>query len=269
MGKADPKALMHSLRQFAEFVIALGEDNRPAEARIADLVHRLEHEGVNKPLLAEIERTNAETLLATREQVFAGRTVAGMDSDQALHELNTRSGAVFLVLYPIDPLAAEIDISDFAGAEHVEYKFVMPRGDPAGARLVVERTIDLVCRYAELIGRGDFRSAYGMTDPALRERMDLDSFIAIHCDGEKEFGGPALEFVIERFAYVLTDDAARRQSNTSKEGWLKGTSKPDRRARVIGFWVRNAAQRSGCRGSIWITEHDAEYRVANFNFYRD
>jgi hypothetical protein len=83
----------------------------------------------------------------------------------------------------------------------------------------------------------------------------------------QDYGGPAVEFLIQRFNSVLADDAVRKQSNTSAEGWPKGTPKENRRAAVGGFWIRDRAARTGCGGSLWVAEENAAYRIAKFNFW--
>src|SRR5687767_15244178 len=98
-----------------------------------------------------------------------------------------------------------------------------------------------------------------MTDGGLREMMSFKQFVKIHQDAQRQFGGPALEFQIERFAFVLADQSARQQSKTSREGWAKGTAKDSRRCRLIGFWVRDREAQSGGRGSLWISEENGQY----------
>ena len=98
--------------------------------------------------------------------------------------------------------------------------------------------------------------------------MSFEEFVNEHRDAEQKYGGPALEFQMERFAYVFTDEPAR-QTSTAKEGWPKGTAKQNRRCRVIGFWIRDRGRQSGSRGAVWISEENGKYRVAGFEFYDD
>jgi hypothetical protein len=99
--------------------------------------------------------------------------------------------------------------------------------------------------------------------------MTFDEFLEVHRRAERRHGGPALEFLIERLAYVLTDAEARRRSRTVKEGWPRDTAQQDRRGRLLGFWIRDAAAQAGCRGAIWFAEEGGEYRVERFEFYDD
>jgi hypothetical protein len=161
----------------------------------------------------------------------------------------------------------KIDITGFRGAEHVQRTEVSCYGDPAEFRPIVERTIAFVRNYAETLGSGDLSAAYALTGASLRERMDFDKFVRIHQKAEREFHGPALEYLIEMFVYVLADDAAR--NDPSDHGWHKNIPRPLRRARIIGFWIRDRSDSSGCRGRLWITEEDGEYRLADFDFYGD
>jgi hypothetical protein len=162
----------------------------------------------------------------------------------------------------------ETDISHLPASQHVQHKGVYVRGDPAALPAIVQRSIEFALRYSQILGSGDLQAAYALTDSGLQSAMTFEQFEQEHQDAQREFGGPALEFQIERFAFVLTDSAARNKSNTSHEGWHKGTAKENRRCRLIGFWVRNRQNNSGCRGSMWLSEQDGDNRLANFDFYR-
>ncbi len=192
-----------------------------------------------------------------------------MDQPQTERELQKRTGAVFDAIYPVEPQPPDVDLSGFSGSDQVQHKQVFCRGNPAGAREVIERSIALIQRYSHTLGRGDFSAAYAMTDAGLRAAINTAEFVKVHQEAERKYHGPALQYLLERFAYVLTDESARQDSNTKKEGWPKGTAKENRRCRVIGFWIRDLATQAGCRGSIWISEEAGEYRVAKFDFYTD
>jgi hypothetical protein len=169
------------------------------------------------------------------------------------------------LIYP--PEWSEMDVSDFHGAEHLGERMVSYKGDPSGVRPVVEGSIAFVRRYSELIARGDFKAAYRLTDVGLQAQMSERKFVSEYERAAKKYGGPALEFVLKQFAYIYADPTARMASNTSKEGWPKLTAKESRRCRVVGFWIRDKAAKTGCAGSLWLSEVDAGYRVATFNFY--
>jgi hypothetical protein len=98
--------------------------------------------------------------------------------------------------------------------------------------------------------------------------MPYKEFAGEHERAAQEYGGSALEFLMDRIAYVYSDEAARRKSNTSAEGWPKNTVKEARRGRVIGFWIRDRAAETGCGGALWIAEESNEYRIAKFDFWR-
>jgi hypothetical protein len=161
----------------------------------------------------------------------------------------------------------DIDISGFAGSERVQHRRVTCRGDAAEFRAIVERTIAFVKQYSDTVGSGDLAAAYALTDSSLQKRMKFERFKAEHEDAEKRYHGPALEYQIERFVYVLADDAARQDKKD--KGWDKRVPREERRARLLGFWVRNREKNTGCRGRLWITEENGEYRVAEFDFYFD
>src|SRR5262249_38295749 len=83
------------------------------------------------------------------------------------------------------------------------------KGDPGGVRPVVENSIALVRRYAKLIGTGDFNGAYELTDSGLQAWMNLKKFEGEHERAAREYGGSALEFLLDQFAYVYADETVR------------------------------------------------------------
>ena len=161
-----------------------------------------------------------------------------------------------------------MNISTFPGTECVKEKIVGYKGNPVGVQEVVGRCLEVVQRYARLIGSGDFEAAYALTDPGLQSAMPFKRFVSEHERAAQEYGGPAREFRINEIAYVFSDDAARKKSKTSAEGWFKGTAKEARRGRVLGFWIRNPSTHTGCGGALWIAAEGDNYRIAKFDFWR-
>ena len=162
----------------------------------------------------------------------------------------------------------EMDIHSFAGSDGVKEKRVQYEGKPEGVREVVERTIDVIQRYSRRMGAGDLAGAYALTDSGLQAAMPFKKFTRQHENAAQTYSGPVLDFQINLFAYVYSDDAARKKSKTSVEGWFKGTVQEARRGRVIGFWFCDRVARTGCEGALWIAEENNEYRIANFDFWR-
>jgi len=169
------------------------------------------------------------------------------------------------VLYP--PAFEDIDISGCTGCDAVKEKIAGYRGDPQKVRPVVERTIEIIQRYSACIGRGDFGAAYQLTAAGLRAWMNSKRFVTEHEQAAKTYGGLPLDYLIYRFHFVYSDDAARRKS-TADEGWPKTTPKEERRSCVTGFWICNRAAQTGCAGGFLISEEQDEYRIAKFTFYR-
>jgi hypothetical protein len=264
-----PVALANAIEQLIEFLTAFGDSEHSRIAPFRNFADRVQREPLAKELFREINTFKDEVFIQAREQIWSGRTIPGKDQTQTEQELQKRTGALFNAMHPVEPEPPDVDLTDFSGSEHVQHKKVFCRGNPAGARDVIERTIDLIQRYSQTLGRGDLQAAYAMTDAGLRTLMSYEKFVNMHQEAERTYHGPALQYLIERFAYVLTDQSARQESNTSKEGWPKATAKDNRRSRVIGFWIRDTATQAGCRGSIWISEEAGEYRVTKFDFYDD
>ncbi len=169
------------------------------------------------------------------------------------------------VLYP--PRFEDIDISSCAGCEALKEKITGYKGDPQKVQPVVERGIEIIQRYSACIGRGDFDAAYLLTAAGLRAWMTPKRFLTEHEQAAKTYGGLPLDYLIYRFQFVYSDDAARRKS-TADEGWPKTTPKEERRSCVTGFWICNRATQTGCAGGFLISEEHDEYRIAKFTFYR-
>src|SRR5262245_28218924 len=120
----------------------------------------------------------------------------------------------------------DIDISGCAGCEAVKHKIAPYRGDPQKVGHVVEHTIELIQRYSGLIGRGDFDGAYQLTAAGLRAWMNPKRFVTEHKQAAETYGGLPLDYLIYRFQFVYSDDAARKKS-TADEEWPKTTPKEE------------------------------------------
>ena len=264
MARPDDAAVVRAIEQLIDFLEKFGEVEQTRAALFRGFAERIKSEGLTKPLFREISRANDDASSQLDEQIWGGRTLPGKDQDQTRRELRVRCMAVNNVLFPIEPPPAELDISEFAGSENVTHKGVICRGDPSGAREVFERCIAFVQRYSQALVRNDIAAAYAMADNGLRAAMSFDEFTNLHQHGDgPRRRGPLTEFVPERVVYVLTDDEARQASNTAKEGWHKATAKENRRSRVIGFWYRDRKANTICRGALWLSEENCEYRLAN------
>ncbi len=178
------------------------------------------------------------------------------------------SVALLDMIYPLKPQMPEMDISSFAGSDYVKEKKVSFKGEQSGFREIVESSIEIVRQYSQVLGSGNFEAAYALTDSGLRAWMSFKRFVGDHERAAKQYHGPALEFHIDRFNYIYTDNAARKKSNTSVEGWPKGTPKENRRGAVGGFWIRDRAAQTGCGGTLLIAEEGGQYRIAKFTFWR-
>jgi hypothetical protein len=164
-----------------------------------------------------------------------------------------------------DPPRIELKIDGMRGSEQVEHNSVLCCGDAGGAREVVEGSIAFVERYSRALAEEGFAAAYELVDMGLREIMSRERFVKLHEEGDDNrwCRSPLLEFRIERIAYIVTDDAAREATESAKDDWPKGTAKANRRSRVIGHWIRDRVEQTICRGAIWISEENGEYRMAN------
>jgi hypothetical protein len=264
MAALDPNLVLNAMREAVEFTRRVG-NNRHA-ASLEQVCNRLEQEKIT---------LKAASGVAAEEMNQTGIALRGILYDD---QRNARPGMELLVreheriwidflraIYP--PEFAEKDITGFSGSEAVESKMVRYKGDPAGVQRIVERSISIIRDYSRAVGSGDFIAAYALTDRGLRGWMTYKRFVGDHERAAQDYGGPALEFLIQGFHSILADDKVRRHSNTSAEGWPKGTVKENRRAGIGGFWIRDRAARTGCGGTLWIAEENDAYRIAKFNFW--
>jgi len=265
MPSPEPKSVLAALRDAAD--LAQRADLSTHAKAFQEFYTRFQTE---KPTLKELRRS-VEPMrndLAVRmlERLYdeRGNLRQGMESLVEVYERN--SVALLAVIYPPEPKPPEMDISGFAGSEHVKQKMVSYAGEAAGVRLIVERSIALVRRYSKAIGSGEFESAYTLTDSGLRAWMSYKRFVGDHERAARRYGGPALEFHIDRFQFLYSDASARMKSKAD-EGWPKATPKERRRSCVTGFWIRDRAAQTGCCGGFLISEEYDEYRIASFTFY--
>ncbi len=264
MTSLNPNLVLRALREAAEFTRRLGDNTHAAS--LAQLCNGLQQERITlKTARGVAAEAMNQTGIALRAILYDDQRNArpGMELLVKEHE---RIWVGFLkAIYP--PEFAEMDITGFSGSEAVESKIVPYKGDPAVVQRIVERSISIIQDYARALGSGDFPAAYALTDVGLRSWMTHKRFVGDHQRAAQDYGGPAAEFLIQRFNSVLADDTARKQSNTSAEGWPKGTPKENRRAGVGGFWIRDRTARTGCGGTLWIAEENGAYRIAKFNFW--
>jgi hypothetical protein len=265
MHSPDSSSVTRILREAAEFTRRVGAESEAAE--LEKFCTRFQTEKATlKLLLGPVDKAMTQALRKIRAALFDERRQP-KPGTESLTEEYARIWGDFarLILSSQKP---EMNISKFAMSEHVREKVVSYEGEASGVRPVVEQTIALVRRYSQLLGAGDFKAAYQLTDTGLRRSMDFNKFVREHERAAQHYHGPALEFRINQFAYVYADDAARNKSNTAEEGWPKLTPKENRRGRVLGFWIRDRAANTGCGGALWIAEESGEYRIAKFDFWR-
>jgi hypothetical protein len=261
----DQKSAINVLRQAVDLTRRVGAMK---EARKLEVFHaRFQAEPPTfKQMRGELDDAMNEAAIRIRELLLDERRNPHPGMKPLFKEHEHIWLSLSKLAYP--PEWSEMDISGFAGSEQVKEKTLNYKGDPNGVRPVVEPSIALVRRYSRLIGAGDFKAAYGLTDSGLRGEMDFKKFVVEHERAAEKFRGPALEFRINQFAYVYADAAARKESNTAREGWHKLTARENRRGRVLGFWIRDRAAKTGSGGALWIAEENKDYRVAKFDFWR-
>jgi hypothetical protein len=267
MSRPDPALVLTVLKEAADVAQHIGLETYAS--KLVRFHKRFQTEAPSyKSLRDDVEPVRNELEIRARELLLDEWRKPRPGMEKSVRDYNAAAKAMCDLIYPPEPQSPEMNIAKFAGAKYVEEKMVRYEGDKAGVRPVVEQTIALVRDYAKAVGSGDFEAAYEMTDSGLRAWMNFKRFVGEHERGAKEWGGPPLEYHIERLVYVYTDADARKKSDTRLEGWPKKTPKENRRAQVVGFWIRDRKAQTGCGGSLWVAEEGGKYRVAKFDFYR-
>jgi hypothetical protein len=261
----DPSAICQGLQGYVSFLNAFGDSNSNI-LRLREFIRRLEEEKISKALLEELINFRDGIHGQVTMQILANRCLPGKDKDQTEQEYYRVLNVLGAAIHPQKPQPPEMNIGKFAGVKHVKRKRTAYAGDPDGVGPIVEHSVDLIQRYSEAVGRGDFEAAYRLTGAGLRDWMTFKRFVSTHEKAAREYGGAALEFQIDEFLFVLADAAARKKS-TADEGWPKATPKDVRRSRLVGFWIRKKSLQTGCWGAFWITEENNDYRVAKFDFF--
>jgi len=264
MPSPDPNSVLKALSEAKNFAGKLG---LPADVAVFDEFHRRfqTEKPTLKALRRDLEPARNRFAIRMKGTLYDDRRDPRAGMESLVEQYERISVALLDVIYPPEPKSPEMDITGFAGSEHVKDRMVRYEGDSSGVRSIVESSIILVRRYAEVLGSRDFKAAYALTDSGLRGWMTYKRFVGDHERAAQEYHGPALEFLINRLTYVYADATARKKSNTSLEGWPKGTPKENRRGAVSGFWIRDRAAQTGCGGSLWISEEDGGYRIAKFD----
>jgi hypothetical protein len=265
MERPNSQTICDALDEYAKFFAEFGDANSNIP-RFHEFSKRFREGKITKELILELVHFRDRVHNEVTMEIFAHHYLPGKDDAQTQKEYYRVLNALGAALHPPKPKPPKLDISKFAGAKKIETKTTEYAGDPSGVRPIVERSLELVKNYSEAVGRGDFEAAYRLTGAGLRDWMTLKRFVGAHEKAAREYGGPALQFNVEKFQFVLADDEARKKS-TAEEGWPKTTSKDVRRSRLIGFWIRDKAAQAGCCGAFWITEEDNDYRVAKFEFF--
>jgi hypothetical protein len=156
----------------------------------------------------------------------------------------------------------ETDIDGLAGND----EFTTVLGDPKDARGIAERSLDVVRRFSEAVFKKDLETAYGLCANELRTWMSVKRFFTELQKADAQFGGPAVDLMIERITWIYGDEPSRQRSNSDGQ-WPKETPKSNKRALVGTFWFTDKQERQGRWVFFWVTEEAEGYRIAKFSQY--
>jgi hypothetical protein len=139
-------------------------------------------------------------------------------------------------------------------------------GDPKDARTIAKRSIDLVQRFSRAVFKQDLETAYGLCANELRTWMSVKRLFTELQKADEQFGGPAVDLMIERITWIYADEASRQRANSNGD-WPKDTPKSNKRALVGAFWFTDKAKEHGRSAFFWVTEEADGYRIARFKQY--
>lgn len=267
MPKLNPQTLSDALTALRRFFVDFDDSKYTRVLPLERYIQTINDGGLNKALIKELEHIKFELYTQAREQIYYGRRPMGPyeTQEKALAELDRVIILLRDALDPPEPPLPTMAVTTFAGSEFVEAKDTAYIGDPEAVQSIFEQSVAVVRRHTEAIGRGDYAAAYEYLAADTRSWMSLKRFQTAHEEATKRYFGPPLSFQIGGFAPILADETARKKS-TPEQGWPKSSDKPNRRAKMNGFWFRDQ-ENHGCYGTFWITEEAGEYRIAKFNFW--
>jgi len=128
---------------------------------------------------------------------------------------------------------------------------------------IAKRAISVVQEFSSSIFKRDLGRAHDLCADELRRWMTPKRFQGALAKADGQFGGAAVECVVERLNLLYADEAARQITN--KQGfWPKDTPKTNKRATVGAFWFTHPAERRGRWVALWVTEQEDGYRIAKF-----
>jgi len=156
----------------------------------------------------------------------------------------------------------ETDISGLAGND--ESTTVL--GDPKSAKQIAKQSLGVVTRFSKAVFKQDIETAYGLCANELRTSKSVKRLVTELQKADAQFGGPAVDLMIERITWIYADEPSRQRSNSDGQ-WPKDTPKTNKRALVCTFWFTDKEEQRGRSVFFWVTEEAEGYRIAKFNQY--
>jgi hypothetical protein len=139
-------------------------------------------------------------------------------------------------------------------------------GDPKDAKKIAKHSLDIVTRFSKAVFKQDLETAYGLCANELRTWMSVKRLFTELQKADAQFGGPAVDLLIERIGGIYADEPSRQRGNSEGQ-WPKDTPKANKRALVGAFWFTEPKERRGRWVFFWVTEEAEGYRIAKFNQY--
>jgi hypothetical protein len=139
-------------------------------------------------------------------------------------------------------------------------------GDTKNAGKIAQKSLEVVRRFSTAVRKQDLETAYGLCAKELRTWMSVERFFTELQKADAQFGGPVVDFMIERITWIYADEPSRQRANSDGQ-WPKDTPRANKRALVGAFWFTDPKQRQGRWAFLWVTEERKGYRIAKFSQY--
>jgi hypothetical protein len=217
-----------------------------------------------KALQGPVDSAVGKAFLAIRKRVldealFDPRPGMKKHADEMERAFRAMSDATYPPEHPEIP---EADLVGLAGNKETTTVI----GDPKGAKQIAKQSLEVIRQFSKAVFEQDIETAYGHCAKELRTRLNAKRFVTELQKADTQFGGPAVDLMVERITWIYADEASRQRSNSNGD-WPKDTPKSNKRALVGAFWFTNKKEQRGRWTFFWVTEEADGYRIAKFNQY--
>jgi hypothetical protein len=250
------------LREAIDFTRRVGA-NSEADALEPYYVHFQKEKPTLKAMRGPLQAAKDKAAIRITKILYDERRDPRPGMETAVQEYERIWVAFGDLIYP--PLHTGMSVTEIAGlAGNKESTTVL--GDPTAAKSIAEHSLEVVERFSKAVFKQDIETAYGLCANELRMWMSVKRLVTDLQKADAQFGGPAVDLMIERITWIYADEPSRQRGNSHGD-WPKDTPKSNKRALVGTYWFTNKKTQQGRWVFFWVTEEAAGYRIAKFNQY--